>query len=216
MPQMRQPAATPNLVEAPFWVVGHRGSPTVEVENTLPSCRAAVEREGANGLEVDVCVTRDGEAPLLHDFDPRAFVSRLRQWGLEPDVGHRPTVPSGRLLRPVHELALAELREHYGYAEKSGGRSRVDVQIPTLEDFFSWAAPRDELGVVFLDVKIPPEHAALLPALLARLDRALAEHAPRFRVVLETAFAEIVAELRRLAPPSRTSSGSRCRRNRVA
>ena len=37
---------------APFLVIGHRGSPCFEVENTMASFRRAVEREGANGLEV--------------------------------------------------------------------------------------------------------------------------------------------------------------------
>ena len=37
-----------------FLVAGHRGSPTFEPENTLPSFERAIN-DGANSLEVDIC-----------------------------------------------------------------------------------------------------------------------------------------------------------------
>jgi len=200
---MRQAASSASVgAGAPaFWIVGHRGSPTIEVENTLASFTRAVDLEHANGLEIDLCVTRDEHVVVWHDFDPSAFEARARRWGFEPDVRYRPTAPSGgAVLKPTDELDLAELREHYGYAEKNGTGARADVEIPTLETFLAWATTRRELEVVFLDVKVPERRAALLPALLARLDRGLEQHRPSFRIVLETAYPEIVAELKRLAP----------------
>ncbi|MFG2336094.1 glycerophosphodiester phosphodiesterase [Streptomyces yangpuensis] len=46
--------------------VGHRGDPYRVRENTLPSIRSAFAR-GADAVEVDVRLTRDGVPVLLHD-----------------------------------------------------------------------------------------------------------------------------------------------------
>ncbi|TXL85053.1 glycerophosphodiester phosphodiesterase [Streptomyces sp. IB2014 016-6] len=54
--------------------VGHRGDPYRVRENTLPSVRSALER-GADAVEIDVRVTRDGVPVLLHDS------SLKRLWG---------------------------------------------------------------------------------------------------------------------------------------
>lgn len=54
--------------------VAHRGDPYRARENTLPSIRSALER-GADAVEIDVRVTRDGVPVLLHD----ATLQRL--WG---------------------------------------------------------------------------------------------------------------------------------------
>ncbi|MGW2560092.1 glycerophosphodiester phosphodiesterase [Streptomyces sp. NPDC001514] len=47
-------------------LVAHRGDPYVARENTLPSLHSAIAR-GADAVEVDVRVTRDGVPVLLHD-----------------------------------------------------------------------------------------------------------------------------------------------------
>ncbi|ACB39144.1 glycerophosphodiester phosphodiesterase [Pyrobaculum neutrophilum] len=47
-------------------VVGHRGYPARELENTLQSIEAAIAH-GADAVEVDVQVTADGVAVLSHD-----------------------------------------------------------------------------------------------------------------------------------------------------
>ncbi|MFI6696531.1 glycerophosphodiester phosphodiesterase [Streptomyces sp. NPDC050433] len=64
--------------------VGHRGDPYRVRENTLPSVRSALER-GADAVEIDVRVTRDGVPVLLHD------ASLKRLWGHDrpvADVSH--------------------------------------------------------------------------------------------------------------------------------
>jgi glycerophosphoryl diester phosphodiesterase len=49
-------------------VVGHRGSPTKALENTFESFDRA-EAEGADGFELDVRLTLDGEAVVHHDAE---------------------------------------------------------------------------------------------------------------------------------------------------
>lgn len=183
--------------EDPFWIVAHRGSPTVCVENTIRSFERGVA-EGANALELDLCPTKDGHIAVWHDFDPRHLVARLREWGLEPLVAHRPIVPSAsRWRRPTIDLTLDELRSRYGYAHKRGG-GRVPAFIPTLDDVIAWAAKRSEIGLVFLDVKIPDDHVHLAAPLIRRLDQLVEHHRPRFRIVLEGAHAKVIGELCRL------------------
>jgi glycerophosphoryl diester phosphodiesterase len=69
--------------------VGHRGDPYRARENTLASIHSA-QRRGADAVEIDVRLTRDGVPVLLHDS------SLNRLWG------------HGRLLA---ELTYEELRE---------------------------------------------------------------------------------------------------------
>ena len=49
------------------WVIGHRGLGEGELENFLPSFVAAIEVEGAVGVELDVALTRDGLVVVMHD-----------------------------------------------------------------------------------------------------------------------------------------------------
>src|SRR5687768_11171658 len=48
-------------------VVGHRGSPSKKVENTIESFEEAVLVDGADVVETDLCVTKDGEVVCWHD-----------------------------------------------------------------------------------------------------------------------------------------------------
>ena len=41
-------------------VLGHRGSPNKEIENTLSSFKTAIE-DGADGIELDVHLSADGK-----------------------------------------------------------------------------------------------------------------------------------------------------------
>ncbi|MGW0556996.1 glycerophosphodiester phosphodiesterase [Streptomyces sp. NPDC002926] len=71
-------------------VVGHRGDPYRVRENTLPSLRSAIER-GADAVEIDARLTRDGVPVLLHDD------SLKRLWGHD-----RPL--AGLTAKELHEL----------------------------------------------------------------------------------------------------------------
>ncbi|MEU1085810.1 glycerophosphodiester phosphodiesterase [Streptomyces sp. NPDC005892] len=99
--------------------VGHRGDPYRVRENTLSSIRSALER-GADAVEIDVRVTRDGVPVLLHD----ATLDRL--WGLD---------------RRVDGLDHAELAERTGggvptlrEALAAAGPHRLMVDLPGSTD----------------------------------------------------------------------------------
>ncbi len=58
----------PSLLRVPF-VIGHRGDPSVWVENTLDSALGALE-EGVDLLETDIQLSSDGALFILHDSSP--------------------------------------------------------------------------------------------------------------------------------------------------
>jgi glycerophosphoryl diester phosphodiesterase len=182
-----------------FWVIGHRGSPEREVENTLASFERALA-EGANGLELDLCVTADEQVVVWHDEDPHEWRARFRRLGLEPVMGHRPCAPSDpHLRRPVSELTLDELVRGYGYT-KGLSCQRLPVRIPTFAEFMQWATHREPLGLVVLDVKVPAEREDLMKALVRALEDLVERSNPRFQILLEVATAPAASILTRLAP----------------
>ena len=48
-------------------VIGHRGAPSLDYENTIPSFKAAL-KNNVDGLEFDVQYTKDQELVIYHDF----------------------------------------------------------------------------------------------------------------------------------------------------
>jgi glycerophosphoryl diester phosphodiesterase len=155
--------------DAKLQVISHHGYTKEYPENTRQACRRAVSA-GANALEIDVCFTKDGHAVLWHDWDPDDAVSLLR-----PDSAYRVDKPplGSPYRKPVIQLTLAELREHYTYVVNdalAGVQSNVDTgnQVetvpPTLDEFLD-DMPRWEKSpdILYLDIKMPAtavEHAA--------------------------------------------------------
>jgi glycerophosphoryl diester phosphodiesterase len=136
-----------------FLVIGHRGAPNESAENTLPSFEVAVA-QGANALELDLCVTQDHEIVVWHDRDPESAVALARQTGAE-GLLYVPAVPpvGADLRRPVSDLTLVELRENYGYARLGEARDESAL-IPTLDEFLDFARDEARLKAAFLDLKI--------------------------------------------------------------
>ena len=130
-------------------------------ENTIESFRRALEL-GADAIETDICVTKDGVFLLWHDADPSETVALARASGREllaftPDV---PTLVS-RHRRPIRDLDYAEFAAHYVYRRRKGGLSALqgddappEVPAATLEDLFHWIPTEPRLTLVCLDVKL--------------------------------------------------------------
>lgn len=87
-------------------IIGHRGASAYEVENTIPAFNTALE-QGADGLELDVHYSADGQIVVFHDFNLKSLTG---------DPGF------------IFEKKLDDLKS---LASKSHGKSGV---IPTLEE----------------------------------------------------------------------------------
>ncbi|MGF1339460.1 glycerophosphodiester phosphodiesterase [Streptomyces flavovirens] len=109
--------------------VAHRGDPYRARENTLPSIRSAVER-GADAVEIDVRVTRDGVPVLLHD----STLERL--WGHDVRVDRL----DHRELTGRTGGGVPTLRE----AIAAAGSRRLMIDLPGSTD----ASVRRIVGVV--------------------------------------------------------------------
>jgi glycerophosphoryl diester phosphodiesterase len=138
---LTDPAARP--------VIGHRGDSAHFPENTIPSFDRAIEL-GADAIEFDLRVSRDGEVVIIHD----------------PAVD-RTTDGRGA----VDSLTLAELKRLDAGARFSpdGGKTfpfrGKGLTIPTLDEMLARYASIPLL----IEVKIP-EAARLTPAVLERHD----------------------------------------------
>ena len=155
-------------------VVGHRGAAASAPENTLPSFRLAVA-QGADALELDVHVTRDGVPVVIHD----------------PDLARTTDRPGA-----VAALSLAEVQAADAGARftRDGGRSfpyrGLGVRVPTLAELLA-ALPRVPLLIELKTV-----------ASQAPVRRVLEAHDAARRVVLASAHDRALDAFR--APPWRT------------
>lgn len=122
-------------------VIAHRGASAAAPENTLPAFELAAA-QGADAFELDVRLTADGAAVVIHD----ATLDRT-------------TDGAG----PVRALALAELRlldAGAGFSPDGGTNfpyQGESVRIPTLGEVL-WAFPRMPL---LIEVKEPDAQEAV-------------------------------------------------------
>jgi glycerophosphoinositol glycerophosphodiesterase len=107
-----------------FQIGGHRGSPMMEPENTMASMEQA-KSEGADLIEFDVSLTKDGVAVLLHD-----------------DTLDRTTNLSG----PIREHFYKDLQFTCNTAAKfqrvgsdNNNNATTSLPLPTLEELVRWA-----------------------------------------------------------------------------
>ncbi|MFI1400294.1 glycerophosphodiester phosphodiesterase [Streptomyces sp. NPDC020681] len=161
-------------------VVGHRGDPYRVRENTLPSLRSALER-GADAVEIDVRLTRDGVPVLLHDETlerlwghDRPLARLSRDQVEELTFGGVPTLRDALLEAGSHRLMIdlpgateESVRTVVGTVRECGAAERV----------YYCAGPRTMLAVRAADpsaeiamtwTTLAPPRPALLEAVRPR------------------------------------------------
>ena len=99
----------PLYIEEKMPVIGHRGSPTLIIENTLLSFKKAIE-QGVDGLEFDIRLSQDKQIVIFHD-------SNLKRLSDRDDI--------------VTDLSLTELQAIV--LKKEQGQTE-DVYISALSD----------------------------------------------------------------------------------
>lgn len=137
--QLPRPAARP-------WVIAHRGVPAEAPENTLAGFARAIDH-GADLIELDVCMSADGHAVVMHD-----------------DTVDRTTDGSGR----VDTLTLAELR-----ALDAGSWLSPDFtgeRVPTLREALDFT--RGKVGVVIELKASSAQYPGIETEVLACIDAA--------------------------------------------
>ena len=176
-----------------FFVIGHRGSPTKEVENTISSFERAVEFDGVNALEMDLSMLGDGEIVCWHDWDPTDHIAAARNQGLEPDVMFAPRYPkTSKYCRPVHELTYPQFISNFGYKEKAPRGKPVGAIIPKLEEVLLWLKTKPQIRYVLWDMKVPKRDGWIIPKMMSKIYQLLEEHDAHYRSVFLTPYVEIM------------------------
>jgi glycerophosphoryl diester phosphodiesterase len=156
-------------------VLAHRGASGYELENTLAAFRRAVAM-GADGIELDVHTTRDGELVVHHDPDVP---------GLGP-IANLTTVQLSR-----HRLANGEPVPSLEEALASVGELLVWVEVKALA-----AAHDARLISVLREGPVPERYG--VHSFDHRLVRRIGEAAPEFRtgILLTSRLVDPVAAMR--------------------
>ena len=184
-----------------FLIAGHRGSPVFEPENTISSFERAVN-DGANSLEVDVCITKDLEVVLWHDWNPDSTKAILRESGFEPFVKYKPHPPAlgNKYRKKITDLTLREFRENFSYKERHGKAEVVYPVKPKLSEFFEWCIEQTKLSYIFLDIKTPDEEKGSAIPIVEEIRRLIDKFVPPFKIVMETNQRKVFKMIRRKYP----------------
>lgn len=166
-------------------IIGHRGAAAVAPENTLASFERALD-DGADGVEFDVRLARDGVPVVIHDATlrrtalRRGMVSSFSSTELcQMDAGTWFNLRRPRLARNEYTRAT----------------------IPTLSAVFELMKKRDAL--LYVEMKCGPRDRAALASEVAKLVRA---HSFGERVVVESFDLASIAEIKRLDAGLRTAA----------
>ncbi len=137
--------ATRGQRKDPF-IVAHRGTPTIQPENTLPAFELALA-QGADALETDLHITRDDQIVLFHDH-----------------TLDRMTDGQG----PLHQHSYLELQKRN---TRAPGGQLTGARIPTLAELIEATAAQVPLLLELKDPRFAnPADAQRLLDLLERYE----------------------------------------------
>lgn len=168
-------------------IIGHRGASALAPENSLAAFRRAIV-DGADGIEFDVRLSRDGVAVVIHD-------SSLERTGL--------------LKQRVSELTAAELQSIYiGRWFSRLERQRTlsdfdfaDETVPLLAQVFELFD--QNIGLLYLEMKADAGEGSELVAEVVRMIQA---SAVRDRVIVECFDLSLIAEVKTQDATIRTAA----------
>ncbi|MBC7931048.1 MAG: glycerophosphodiester phosphodiesterase [Rubrivivax sp.] len=169
-------------------IIGHRGASAHAPENTLAAFEQAF-KEGADGIEFDVRLARDGVPVVIHDASLRRTTPRD---GIVESLDSEElrALDAGTWFNHLHpELA----RESFG-----------SERIPTLAQVFERFGAHARVRVLYVEMKCDD------PALQAPLARSVVEltraNGLADRVVVKSFAHDSIREVKRLAPEIRTAA----------
>lgn len=156
-------------------IIGHRGASALAPENTLAAFRRAIA-DGADGIEFDVRLSRDGVAVVIHD-------ATLERTGL--------------LKQKVSALTAAELQstDIGRWFSRSKGERNLSAfageTVPLLAQVFELFA--QNTGMLYLEMKADAGKGS---ELVAEVVRMIQESPVRDRVIVECFDLSLIAEVK--------------------
>ena len=123
-------------------VIAHRGSSTQAPENTLPAFQLAW-KQGADGIEADFQLTKDGHIVCLHDKDTKRLAGR-------------PLAVADATLEELRQFDVGSIQPQA--AERAlrswNGDKYKGIRIPTIAEVFA-TVPRGKK--IFIEIKCGTE-----------------------------------------------------------
>lgn len=164
--------------------MGHRGASASAPENTMAAFRKAIEA-GADGIEFDVRLSRDGVPVVIHDDTLRRTASRPER---------------------VADLSVDELRSVNVGSWFSTARGYITDDyggegVPTLEQLLDEFSAHNVL--LYLELKCEARDVSKIAAVTCRM---LSDHPVRDRVIVECFDLRAIEEVKRLAPEMKTAA----------
>ena len=172
------------MTATPPLIIGHRGASAIAPENTIAAFRLALAA-GADGVEFDVRLTRDGIPVVIHD-------DNLRRTGSLPQT--------------VASLSLAELKQvdvgsWFNRTQKRSTSDFSGEKIPTLEEVFQLFESTD--AVLYLEMKSDATQRDQLATVCSESLRARSFKA---RVIVECFDLAGIETVKRLDPQIKTAA----------
>jgi glycerophosphoryl diester phosphodiesterase len=165
----------------PF-ILGHRGASALAPENTLAAFSRAIA-DGADGIEFDVRLSRDGVPVVIHD-------ASLKRTGL--------------IDRPVSDMTAAELEEvdvGSWFANRNSPKSFQGEKLPTLRKVFELFS--GNAGLLYVEMKCDKDEGTALAAEVVKLT---CEFRMPDRVVVESFDHAAVAAVKQIDSGIRTAA----------
>ena len=171
-------------MSSPPFILGHRGASAFAPENTLAAFSRAIS-DGADGIEFDVRLSRDGVAVVIHDTDLKR---------------------TGQIDRLVSDLTAAELRNvdvgsWFTERSQSADESFRGEKLPDLSQVFELFSTNN--GLLYIEMKCDADEGPLLAAQVAKLTR---ESRMAERVVVESFDHSAIAAVKKIDSGIRTAA----------
>jgi glycerophosphoryl diester phosphodiesterase len=166
-------------------IIGHRGASAVAPENTIVAFERALTA-GADGLEFDVRLARDGVPVVIHDAD-------LRRTGL-----------TQAKVRELSSAELAGMNVGRWFNRKNPAVANPDYEsatVPLLRSVFEFV--QNNTSILYVELKCEAVERQHLAHAVVQL---LHEYRLRHRVVVEGFDLESIAEVKRQDPEVRTAA----------
>jgi glycerophosphoryl diester phosphodiesterase len=166
-------------------IIGHRGASAVAPENTLIPFKKAIA-DGADGIEFDVQLARDGVPVVIHD-------TTLKRTGLRQGlVADQSSV----------ELERIDVGSWFNLRYPSRAQDEfASATVPSLAavlDFF-----RSSQSMLYIEMKCGPRESRALAAEVVHL---IHKHKVSRRAVVESFALESIREIKRLDPGISTAA----------
>jgi glycerophosphoryl diester phosphodiesterase len=165
-------------------IIGHRGASAVAPENTMAAFHKAIE-VGAEGIEFDVRLSKDGVPVVIHDETLQRTAGRPERVA---DLSST-------------DLETTDVGSWFSRARGLETRDFAGETIPTLRRLLDEFSNSDAL--LYLELKCSPLEVRQIAVTICQM---LANNQIRDRVIIECFDLSAIAEVKRLAPELKTAA----------